>query len=117
MKNIQSNFVKTFFVGVLLIVAWKIIDINWIFGAMGTALSVLTPFIFGSVIAFFTYRPSVKLEIALRQKCKKIKPELARNLSVIFVYLAFAIILTILLQFLIPAISKNIQVICMTATH
>lgn len=109
MKNIQSNHVKTFLVGLCLIVAWKIIDIGSILWFIKSAFQILVPFIFGAVIAFFTYKPAIKLERLLRRRCKKIKGETARGISVIFVYVALLSIVGVVLQFLIPALYANIQ--------
>ena len=109
MKNIQSSYIKTFLLGFCLIVAWKIIDLGSIWGFIVSAFRILLPFIFGAVIAFFTYKPAIKFERLLRAKFKKMKGSTARNLSVLFVYAALIAILTVILQFLIPALYKNIQ--------
>ncbi len=109
MKKLGGDFLKILILGLSFIVAWKIIDISAIWGYITSAVVILTPFIFGGIIAFFTFRPSKKMEEVLTAKFGKMKKGTARTLSVISVYLVLIALASVVLQFFIPAIYKNIQ--------
>jgi len=109
MKKIQSRWLKIFLIGLMLILAWKIIDISYILGWVKSVFTILSPFTFGAVLAFFTFKPSKKTEHFIEKHFPKIKPGLRRSISVIFIYMIFLVIVVIALRFLIPAIYRNIQ--------
>lgn len=109
MKKIEQYWWQILLVGLLLIVGWKIIDIKWIINALRSALSILSPFIVGGVFAFFTVKPSKKLETLIQKRFKKVKKTMARGIGVTVVYAALLALLALILKFLIPAIYQNIQ--------
>ena len=109
MKKIENNWIKIFLLGLILIVAWKIIDINTVISWIRASFEILTPFIHGAIIAFFTYKPSKHMERFTEKYFPKMKPKLRRTLCVFFVYFLFIIVIIAALQFFIPAIYKNIN--------
>ncbi len=110
MKKFEGDsFFKYLILGLLFILAWKIIDISTLWRWICSAVSILTPFIFGAIIAFFTFRPSKKLEAALGRKFKKLHGTALRSVSVVSVYLVMLLFVSLILQFIIPAIYKNLQ--------
>ena len=70
MKKIQSNWVKAFVAGLLLILFYRITEnYEGSLNSVGNFLSAFTPCIIGIVIAFFLWHPAEKLE-ALIGKAK-----------------------------------------------
>lgn len=110
MKRIESYWWKVLLIGVLLIIAWKTINISIFLGWVSAAIKILMPFIIGTVIAFFVAKPAGALEKLIKNKAKlnPIKKS-ARLISVIAVYAVFIGLVALALNFLIPAIYRNMQ--------
>ena len=110
MQRIESYWFKALLIGVLLIIAWKVIDIPIFLSWVLAAIKISTPFIIGAVIAFFTAKPAALLERLIQNKAKSSSlKKLSRLLSVIAVYAVFVAIVAVILNFLIPAVYRNMQ--------
>ena len=73
---------------------------------LSTLLSILMPFLMGILLAYLFYIPCRQIE-KLYKKTKFLKKR-ARGLSVITVYIIAILLLTIIINIIIPAISKSI---------
>ena len=91
------------------VIAYKMIDsLSGVFSAIGSFIGVLVPFIAGGVIAYLLYTPCKAIEESFNtDKIKFIKKH-RRGLSVITVYFIIASIIFIIINFISPAITKNV---------
>lgn len=71
--------------------------------------SILMPFFMGVLIAYLLYIPCRKIEKCYKNSKPKIINKKARGLSVITVYIMAVLLITIIINILIPALSKSIQ--------
>ncbi len=107
-KNV-AQWLGLFLVGAALIVVYKTFDnIGAIGRAVGSLLSILTPFIVGFGIAFLLYAPVNKLDTALR-RCRKgwwgkWMQRAARPLSVLIVYVLALLVVVLVIYAMIPAV-------------
>ncbi|MBQ7718303.1 MAG: AI-2E family transporter [Clostridia bacterium] len=108
MKKIESYWWKILIIGILFIVAWKVLDINAILNFVKFLLSVLTPFFIGLIIAFFTIKPATKLESYLPKKFPKLSKKAARGIGVAVVYVALLALIFLAIKLLLPALYNNI---------
>ncbi|MBO4897238.1 MAG: AI-2E family transporter [Clostridia bacterium] len=110
MKKMESYWWKILLIGILLIIAWKAIDIPKFFGWIKTAVGILMPFIIGAIIAFFTAKPARAIEKSISNKAKsKTVKNNSRLFSVLIVYIVFVALLVLILRFLIPSVIDNIK--------
>lgn len=99
-----------FSLGIAIIVVYKLLDnfeqiTNWV----GGLFEILMPFIIGLLIAYLFYIPCKKIE-DLYKKSKKVKwiSKKARILSIITAYIIAILLIVVVLNFIIPTISKSI---------
>ena len=93
--------------GIILIIVYKFFDnFTGIGRWLSKLLGILAPFLVGIIITFVLYLPQQGAEKFLKQKCKMKKP---RVLSITIVYIAVAIILFLLFQFLIPMLFESVN--------
>lgn len=91
------------------IVAYKMIDsLSGVFSAIGSFIGVLVPFIAGGVIAYLLHTPCKSIEEAFNTDKLKFLKKHRRGLSVITVYFIIASIIFIIINFISPAITKNV---------
>lgn len=109
MKKIESYWWKILAVGIILIVAWKVLDFSNVKSWIKSAFDIMMPFIIGAVLAFFTNKPSKAIEEFLKRKAKRLSKKAARVISVLSVYAVLIAILAFSLNFLIPALYVNMQ--------
>lgn len=108
-NNIWGKWLYWFVFAVAIIVVYKTLDnfkdiTDWLKGI----LDVLMPFIVGIFISYILYIPCKKIEsIYSKSKVKLIKKK-ARGLSVFTVYLIALILLTLVIQFIIPTLATSI---------
>lgn len=110
MKEKKVNFsqwVSWFALGVLLIVIYKTLD-NFadITRFLTNLINVLMPFLMGILLAYILYIPCRSIEECLRKT--KIFKNKARGISIFVTYIIVVIAIVILLNFILPAISKSI---------
>ena len=110
MKEKKVNFsqwVSWFVLGVLLIVIYKTLD-NFadITRFLTNLINVLMPFLMGILLAYILYIPCRSIEACLEKT--KIFKNKARGISIFVTYVIVVIAIVILLNFILPAISKSI---------
>ena len=91
------------------VIAYKMIDsLSGVFSAIGSFIGVLVPFIAGGVIAYVLYTPCKAIEESFNTDKIKFLKKHRRGLSVITVYFIIASIIFIIINFISPAITKNV---------
>ncbi len=107
-KASWKKFLPLFVVGVALIVFYKTFDsLPQIFAAIGTILSLLTPFIIGIGLAFFLYPATVSLENKLAQAKKGFIVKRKKTIAIMSVYIIFLAVLGVAIGFIIPWLSQG----------
>jgi predicted PurR-regulated permease PerM len=108
-KHNWSKWIAAFVFAVAVITVYKTFDnITNIFSAIGSFISLITPFIIGIVLAFFLYPACRKLEDVLsRSKYPRIVAA-KKGLSVLIVYAAFLLVLILGISLLMPRLSASI---------
>lgn len=109
-KRVWTKWLYWFTFAVAVIFVYKTLDnFNDISIGLGKLISILMPFFMGILLAYIFYIPCKQIE----KLYKKIKPKFikkrARGLSVITVYILAILILAIVINILIPALSKSIM--------
>lgn len=109
-KRNWTKWIYWFTFAVAVIVVYKTLDnFNDIFEWFGKLISILMPFLMGILIAYLLYIPCRQIERLYRNLKPKFIKKRARGLSVITVYIMAALILTIVVNILIPSLSKSIM--------
>ena len=108
-KNHGKKWLYWFSLGVCIIVIYKLLDnFSGIMGVVSTFFGILAPFFVGIFIAYLVYIPCKKIEEGLK-KCKlKFISKKARALSIFAVYLIIVLLLTILVNFILPVVIESI---------
>ena len=91
------------------IAVYKLLDnFTDIVNTIGNFLQVLKPFILGVILAYLLYIPCKKLENTYNSSKLKFLRKRRRGLSVLTVYLIVLIVIFIIMNFVIPSISKSV---------
>lgn len=110
MKKIESKWVKTVLCGIVLIICYKLIDnYKGVLASLSKAAHLFLPFTAGVVIAFFTSRPSKKIEQKLACSGHSFLKRHARVLGVLSVYLIFFAVIAFAAGFISPRLYRNAQ--------
>lgn len=105
-----TKWLYWFTFAVAVIFVYKTVDsLEQIVGWLSELLSILAPFAVGILIAYILYIPCRKIE-TIYKKSKKVKivAKKARPLSVLTIYLIMILLLTLLINFIIPPVSQSI---------
>lgn len=108
-NNIWGKWLYWFVFAVAVIVVYKTLDnfkdiTDWLKGI----LDVLMPFIVGIFISYILYIPCKKIENMYSKSKVKLVKKKARGLSVFTVYLIALILLTLVIQFIVPTLATSI---------
>ncbi len=108
-KHTWSKWLLAFIFAVAVITVYKTFDnLANVFGAIGSFINLLMPFIIGAILAFFLYPACKKVEEffsrSKRDKIKKVK----KGLSVLVVYAAFILIIMLAISLLMPRLSASV---------
>lgn len=104
----KTRFFVWFIFALFLIVIFKSLDnFSNIFGWLRGFISILMPFIVGILIAYLLYIPCKMIE-KLYMKIK-IPKKIARPFSVFTVYLLAIVLITLVINIIVPIISKNVM--------
>ncbi len=109
-RRIWTKWFYWFTFAAAIILIYKTLDnFNEIGNWFEKFLHVVMPFIIGIILAYILYIPARNLE-GLFRKCKKIKfiQSKARTISVIMVYILALLILTVVINYLVPIVSASI---------
>ena len=109
MKNKKTigQMLTWFILAVALIAIYKVLDnfseiTNWI----KNLVSILMPFLMGVLVAYLFYVPVKKVENLYKKT--KVLNKRARKLSVLTVYLMALLVIVILINVVLPAVSKSV---------
>ncbi len=107
--NFKNKYLNFIIAGAVLILIYRMINnFSSVLNVIGDILGILSPIIWGGVIAFFLIRPVTKLS----QKLKKINipfiDKHSKGISIIVVYLLIIWIFSIAVRYIVPMIYKNI---------
>lgn len=109
MKEVKNwtKWIYWFTFAVTVILVYKVLDnFTGISTWIGKLLSILMPFLMGILVAYLFYIPCRQIE-KLYRNTKFVKKK-ARGLSVITVYIMAILVLVIVINIIIPAISKSV---------
>lgn len=105
-----AKWVYWFTFAVAVIIVYKTIDsFNDVLIWIKKLNSILMPFYIGVLIAYLLYIPCKKIEKCFRDQKIKIVQKRARGLAVITVYVMVVLIIAIIVNILIPAITNSIK--------
>ena len=104
----KTRFFVWFIFALFLIIIFKSLDnFSNIFGWLRGFISILMPFIVGILLAYLLYIPCKMIE-KLYMKMK-ISKKIARPISVFTVYILAIVLITLVINIIIPIISKNVM--------
>jgi predicted PurR-regulated permease PerM len=109
-RRVWTKWFYWFTFAVSIILIYKTLDnFNEIGNWFEKFLHVVMPFIIGIILAYVLYMPARKIEALLR-KIKKVKfiNNKARTISVVIVYILALLVLTIVINYLVPIVSASI---------
>ena len=106
---LKGFFLSALLVGVILIVFYKTVDkLPSVFAAIGAFIGILTPIIFGLVIAFLLFKPVSKLEELFKKGKNNFFSKNSRALAVLICYVLLFLILGVTLYLIVPKIIVSI---------
>lgn len=108
-KKKWKQWVYWFTFAVAVIFVYKTLDsfdsiMNW----LGDVIDLIMPFILAILVAYIFYIPSKKVELFYRKSKAKFIKNRARGLSVLTIYIIAILIITIVINFVMPSVSKSI---------
>ena len=110
MKKIQSNWIKAFIAGALLILFYRVTEnYEGSIGALDKFFGVFTPCIIGIVIAFFLWHPTELLENFIGKAKWDFLKKAKKSMAIIGVYILIMTIVVLFVNFIAPKISENIK--------
>jgi len=86
-----------------------IVNLDRIFGGIGTFLSVISPFIMGAVIAYLLNKPALAIQRILEKSQRVLIAKKAQKLSVVLVFLLLITIVSVVVNFAIPIVESNVR--------
>ena len=94
---------------IFIIVIYKLLDnfgnvLSWLDGF----LTILAPFLIGTLIAYILYFPCKSIENAINKTQNKFIKSKSRTISIAITYLIVALIILIIVNFVLPALSQSI---------
>ena len=110
MKNKYSNWIIAFLFLSGLIIVYKTVDnFKFVTEFLGRVTSILSPFIWGFIIAFLLNIPVNALKKLFLKSKHKFFNNHSKGLSIGIVYFVVLIVFSVVLRIVIPAIYKNLQ--------
>ncbi len=116
MKKIQSNWIRFFWIGIVLILFYRITEnyegsLDYVKSFVG----VFTPCITGTIIAFFLWRPTEKLEELIGKAKWQFLKKAKKALSIFSIYVIIVALLVIAVDFILPGLTRNIKDLAINA--
>ncbi|MBQ3054285.1 MAG: AI-2E family transporter [Clostridia bacterium] len=110
MKKPASDWIKLVLAGTALILIYKLLNnFNDITNVIGIILGYISPCIIGTIIAFFLYIPSRKLESIYKKVPVKGISNNAKVFGTLSVYIIIFLALSLFITYLVPRLYKNIE--------
>lgn len=109
-KKAWKKWLYWFLFAVAVIIVYKTLDnftdiMNW----FANLFHILMPFIMGLLLAYLLYTPCVKIEKVYAKTKNKVIKKKARGLSVLTTYIIAILILLIIMNCIMPVVSKSIS--------
>ena len=105
----KEFWLPLFIFAVVVICFYKFMDkLPAVFGAIGSFIGIISPFIIGLLIALLLCKPAGKLENLLKKGKNKFFSKHSRGFSVLACYIALLLIIAALLYFIIPRLVSSI---------
>ncbi|MCL2050084.1 MAG: AI-2E family transporter [Defluviitaleaceae bacterium] len=106
---LMRSIVPHFILGVLLIAAFRIImGIEYFTGHIWQFWGVVTPFFFGGIIAYVLNLPCSAIQRLYTRSNNRVIKKRSRALSVLTLFVLIIVLITIALNFIVPAVSKSV---------
>lgn len=106
----KSFWLPLFLFAAAVIVFYKTLDaLPGVVSAIGTVVSILSPFIIAVIICLLLYKPTQSLEAFFKKRKRPIFQKHALGLSVLFCYIAFVLVLATVLYIVIPKIVSSVS--------
>ncbi len=110
MRFFDKKFLKILLLGIILIFVYKFADsINYVVSWAGMFFEIISPIVFGAVIAFFIYKPVGKLENFFKKAKWGFIQNNARILGLLTIYLAIILLIGIAVNYIGPKLYVNIR--------
>ncbi|WP_143321332.1 AI-2E family transporter [Clostridium sp. HBUAS56010] len=109
-KTTTKRFLSRLLLAILVIISYKLIMhmaevITW----LKAGFKILTPFLYGFVIAYLLNMPCSALERYLKKANGNFLKRRARGISVLIVYILLIIIIVVTINTIIPSLQRNIS--------
>lgn len=112
MKEIKKNLSKWmywFLLSLAVIVVYKILDnFSAISKIIGNFFNVITPFLFGALLAYLLYIPASRLEKTFSKTKNKFLKRKARGISVLLTYILTILLIILVVNVILPIITDSI---------
>ena len=111
MKNEKDwkKWIFWFSLAISAIAVYKLLDnFTDILNTLGSFVSLLKPFLLAGILSYLLYIPCKKIENSFNESKLKILRKKRRGLSVLTVYVIGFIVIFIIINFIVPTISKSI---------
>ena len=114
MKNeIKSHWHAWVFyitIGIVLIIAFKALDsIGFLVTGFLKLIGILSPFLFGLLIAYLLYIPERKVEGFLKNNKKRIIRKHSRKISILITYLIALLIIILIINVILPVLIASVN--------
>lgn len=108
-ENDWKKWIFWFSLAISAIAVYKLLDnFTDILNTLGSFVSLLKPFLLAGILSYLLYIPCKKIENSFNESKLKILRKKRRGLSVLTVYVIGFIVIFIIINFIVPAISKSI---------
>lgn len=109
MKNRGRKWLYWLALGIAIIVVYKLLDnFGQVMGVVTKFFDIITPFLVGIFISYLLYMPCRKMEEIYAKSKLKIIAKKSRALGILTVYLIILILLTILINFILPVVFESV---------
>ena len=109
-KNHWKKWIFWFILAVAIIMVYKALDnFSEILGGVGKFFGIIGPFLAGIFIAYILYIPSMRIEGFFKRFKLKIIRKRARGLSILTTYLVVLILISILINWILPVVTESIK--------
>ena len=95
---------------IAVLIAYKVVnELDFLVGIVGQMWSILTPFFYGFILAYIVNMPCEGVKGLLEKSNSGFIAKRKRALSVIIVFFIFAVILSLVINLIVPAVSRSVS--------